>query len=109
MQNISSKLKNLPRHAAPFRVSAASVRDGSFQTFGLVDTLADCQAMCDSVAGCTFVNSYHDNNSAAKNSTQLTCSLFMTCLTASAADNCAGQPQPDGSVDYISNSDGYYP
>ncbi|KAJ7089134.1 hypothetical protein C8R44DRAFT_720537 [Mycena epipterygia] len=96
-----------PEYSQTFYNLACAAQDGSYQTYGLVDTVADCQVMCDSVAGCTFVNSYHDNNSAAKNSTQLTCSLFTTCLTAAAADNCAGQPQPDGSLDYITNSDGY--
>jgi hypothetical protein len=37
----------------------------------------------------------------------LTCSLFTECLTASTADNCGGQTQADGSVDFIINSDGY--
>ncbi|KAJ7110903.1 hypothetical protein C8R44DRAFT_742680 [Mycena epipterygia] len=96
-----------PEYSQTFSNLGCASQDGSFQTFGLVDTVADCQAMCDSVAGCTFVNSYHDNNSAAKNSTQLTCSLFSTCLTASSAVNCGGQSQPDGSLDFITNSDGY--
>ncbi|KAJ7128731.1 hypothetical protein C8R44DRAFT_830290 [Mycena epipterygia] len=96
-----------PEYSQSFYNLTCSAQDGSYQTYGLVDTVADCQAMCDSVAGCTFVNSYHDNNSAAKNSTQLTCALYTKCLAASSADNCGGQSQPDGSVDFITNSDGY--
>jgi len=77
-----------------------------FQTFGLVDTVAQCKAMCNSVAGCNFVNSYHDVNGKG-GSTQLTCSLFTKCHDASTADNRGGQSQPDGSIDFIINSDGY--
>ncbi|PPQ90270.1 hypothetical protein CVT25_013095 [Psilocybe cyanescens] len=77
-----------------------------FQTFGLVDTVAQCKAMCNSVAGCNFVNSYHDVNGKG-GSTQLTCSLFTKCHDASTADNRGGQSQPNGSVDFIINSDGW--
>ncbi|KAJ7139257.1 hypothetical protein C8R44DRAFT_727357 [Mycena epipterygia] len=96
-----------PEYSQTFHNLACAAQDGSYQTFGLVDTVADCQAMCDSVAGCTFVNSYHDNNSAAKDSTQLTCALFTKCLSASSAVNCGHQSQPDGSLDSITKSDGY--
>ncbi|TFK37656.1 hypothetical protein BDQ12DRAFT_607294 [Crucibulum laeve] len=79
---------------------------GDYLTFGLVDTVADCKAMCNSVAGCNFVNSYHDVN-GKDGSTQLTCSLFSACHTSSDADNLGGQTQPDGSIDFITNSDGF--
>jgi len=88
-----------------FNLTCAS-QDSSYQTYGLVDTIADCESMCDSVTGCTFFNTYHDVN-GKNGSTQLTCSLFTSCLTASTADNCGGQTQPNGSVDYIIDSDGY--
>ncbi|KAJ7131220.1 hypothetical protein C8R44DRAFT_978185 [Mycena epipterygia] len=110
-------LPPLPPHSPPpppppeynqvFYDFTCAVQDGSYQTYGLVDTVEDCQAMCDTVAGCIFVNSYYDNNSAAKNSNQLTCALFTKCLTASSADNCGGQPQSTGGVDYITSSAGY--
>ncbi|KAJ6536136.1 hypothetical protein B0H19DRAFT_963217, partial [Mycena capillaripes] len=74
-------------------------QDNSYQTFGLVATVGGCQAMCDSITGCNFVGSYRDP--------LLTCSLFTECLTASTEDNCGGQTQADGSVDFIINSDGY--
>ncbi|KAF9006930.1 hypothetical protein BDQ17DRAFT_248333 [Cyathus striatus] len=77
-----------------------------YLTFGLVDTIADCKAMCNSVQGCNFVNSYHDVN-GKDGSTQLTCSLFSACHTSSDATNTGGQSQPDGSIDYIINSDGF--
>ncbi|KAJ7088662.1 hypothetical protein C8R44DRAFT_686866 [Mycena epipterygia] len=96
-----------PEYSQTFYNLTCAAQDGSYQTFGLVDTVADCQAMCDTVAGCIFVNAYHDNNSAAKDTTQLTCSLFTQCLSATSADNCAGQTQPDGSVDFITDSAGY--
>ncbi|KAG6879466.1 hypothetical protein C0992_002469 [Termitomyces sp. T32_za158] len=33
---------------------------GDYLTYGLVDTVSDCKAMCNTVNGCTFVNTYHD-------------------------------------------------
>ncbi|KAJ7041066.1 hypothetical protein C8F04DRAFT_1081478 [Mycena alexandri] len=95
-----------PEYSQTFYNLTCAAQDDSYQTYGLVDTIADCQAMCDSVAGCTFFNTYHDVN-GKDGSTQLTCALFEKCLDASSADNCGGQTQPDGSVDYIIQSDGY--
>ncbi|KDR74145.1 hypothetical protein GALMADRAFT_71683 [Galerina marginata CBS 339.88] len=86
-------------------ITGATQADG-FQTFGLVDTDADCKAMCNTVAGCNFVNAYHDVN-GKDGSTQLTCSLFTSCHDASTADNRGGQSQPDGSIDFITSSDGW--
>jgi hypothetical protein len=40
-------------------------------------------------------------------SPQLTCTLFSKCLTAASADNCEGQSQLDGSIGYVTNSNGY--
>ncbi|KJA19552.1 carbohydrate-binding module family 1 protein [Hypholoma sublateritium FD-334 SS-4] len=84
----------------------AAVQADDFLTFGLVETVADCMAMCDSVPGCTFVNSFHDVNGKG-GSTDLTCSLFSFCHTTADADNAGGQSQPDGSIDFIINSDGW--
>ncbi|KAJ6460272.1 hypothetical protein C8R45DRAFT_1180437 [Mycena sanguinolenta] len=83
-----------------------AAQDGSYLTYGLVDTVDDCYAMCNSVTGCVFFNTYHDVN-GKNGSTLLTCALFSQCLTANSADNCAGQTQSDGSVDFISESNGY--
>ncbi|KAE9407954.1 hypothetical protein BT96DRAFT_787797, partial [Gymnopus androsaceus JB14] len=77
-----------------------------YMTYGLVDTIADCETMCLNVEGCVFVNSYHDVNGKG-GSTQLTCSLFTQCHNATDADNFGGQTQPDGSVDFITNSNGF--
>ncbi|KAJ6565904.1 hypothetical protein DFH09DRAFT_1081550 [Mycena vulgaris] len=76
-----------PEYTQVFYDLSCAVQDYSYETYGLVDTVQDCQAMCDSVAGCGFVNTYYDNNSAAKNSDQLTCGLLTRCLAASAEDN----------------------
>ncbi|KDR70775.1 hypothetical protein GALMADRAFT_46054, partial [Galerina marginata CBS 339.88] len=84
----------------------AAVQADDFMTFGLVETVDDCKAMCDSVPGCTFVNSFHDVNGKG-GSTDLTCSLFKFCHTSADADNAGGQSQPDGSIDFIINSDGW--
>ncbi|KAJ7705490.1 hypothetical protein B0H17DRAFT_1038121 [Mycena rosella] len=95
-----------PEFTQCFSNLTGAAQDASYQTYGLVDTVADCIAMCDSVSGCIFFNTYHDVNGKG-GSTQLTCALFQECLTADSADNYGGQTQPDGSVDYITNSDGY--
>ncbi|KAF8064154.1 hypothetical protein FPV67DRAFT_204207 [Lyophyllum atratum] len=86
-------------------LTGATQADG-YMTYGLVDTVAQCKAMCNSVSGCKFVNSYHDVNGKG-GSTQLTCSLFTVCYDATTAINTGGQSQPDGSIDFITNSDGY--
>jgi len=77
-----------------------------YLTYGLVDTVDDCKAMCTSVKGCKFVNTYHDVN-GKDGSTQLTCSLFSLCHTSSDADNRGGQTQPSGKIDYITDSAGW--
>ncbi|TFK74554.1 hypothetical protein BDN72DRAFT_853899 [Pluteus cervinus] len=86
-------------------LTAASQAD-SYMTFGLVDTIDDCLAMCDNTDECVYVNTYFDVN-GKDGSTQLTCSLFKECLDASTADNRGGQTQPDGTVDAIADSDGW--
>ncbi|KAF8200363.1 hypothetical protein BJ912DRAFT_1054728 [Pholiota molesta] len=83
-----------------------AVQASDFLTFGLVETIDDCFAMCNSVAGCGFVNTYHDVN-GKDGSPDLTCSLFTDCHTEADADNFGGQSQPDGSVDFITDSDGF--
>ncbi|KAF7324643.1 hypothetical protein MKEN_00505800 [Mycena kentingensis (nom. inval.)] len=89
--------------------TCATQTDDYYMTFGLVDAVSDCQAMCDSVPGCYFVNTYHDNNAANKGfSDRLTCSLFTTCQTNATAINCGGQGQPqNGGLNYITSSEGY--
>ncbi|KAG6908046.1 hypothetical protein DXG01_006408 [Tephrocybe rancida] len=89
-----------------FQNLTGATQASDYMTYGLVDTVADCKAMCNSVSGCTFVNTYHDVNGKG-GSTQLTCSLFSQCHDASDADNVGGQSQPDGSIDFITSSDGY--
>jgi hypothetical protein len=54
-----------------------------------------------------FVLSAADIYCIQDGSPLLTCSLFTECLTTSTADNCGGQTQADGSVDFIINSDGF--
>ncbi|CAK5262224.1 unnamed protein product [Mycena citricolor] len=96
-----------PKYRQSFHNLTCAAQDSSYLTYGLVDTVIGCQAMCDAVTGCKFFNTYHDVN-GKNGSPQLTCALFSaSCLGASSADNCGGQKQPDGSTDYITNSDGY--
>ncbi|RDB19595.1 hypothetical protein Hypma_013251 [Hypsizygus marmoreus] len=89
-----------------FHNLTGATQASDYQTYGLVDTIAQCKAMCDSVEGCKFVNTYHDVNGKG-GSTQLTCSLFSSCHDSSDATNTGGQTQPDGSINFITNSDGY--
>ncbi|KAG5641667.1 hypothetical protein DXG03_004516 [Asterophora parasitica] len=89
-----------------FRNLTGATQAGDYLTFGLVDTVAQCKAMCKEVQNCKFVNTYHDVNGKG-GSTQLTCSLFSSCHDASDAINKGGQSQPDGSINYIRDSDGY--
>ncbi|KAJ7851023.1 hypothetical protein B0H14DRAFT_3662814 [Mycena olivaceomarginata] len=80
--------------------------DGSYLTYGLVEVVEDCQAMCESISGCIFYNTYHDVY--AKGYPQFTCTLYKKVLTAGSASYCGGQHQPDGSINHIINSEGYY-
>ncbi|CAA7261932.1 unnamed protein product [Cyclocybe aegerita] len=89
-----------------FKNLTGATQAQDYLTFGLVDTIADCKAMCNNVSGCKFVNTYNDVN-GKDGSTQLTCSLFSKCHTSSDATNTGGQTQPDGSINFIRNSDGY--
>ncbi|KAF7313881.1 hypothetical protein HMN09_00545900 [Mycena chlorophos] len=97
-----------PEYTKTFSNLTCAAQDDSYLTYGLTDTVEDCQTMCDAVDGCTFINTYHDNNAADKDySPLLTCALFSKCLTASSADNCGGQGQPDGGIEFITQSYGY--
>ncbi|KAJ7794082.1 hypothetical protein B0H14DRAFT_3497408 [Mycena olivaceomarginata] len=103
-----------------YDLKCAAQDDYSYLTYGLVDTI---EAMCDSVAGCVFINTYHDVNEKVQGTVyestssrwhyhpcaelDITCTLFSKCLTAVFADNCEGQSQLDGSIDYITNSNAY--
>ncbi|KAF8148329.1 hypothetical protein K438DRAFT_1625614 [Mycena galopus ATCC 62051] len=95
-----------PEYTQCFYNLECAAEDDSYITYGLVDTVADCEAMCRSVSGCTFMNRecipFNFNGSP-----QLTCALFSKCLTESCATNCGGQSQSDGTTDYITNSEGY--
>ncbi|KAG7095364.1 hypothetical protein E1B28_006123 [Marasmius oreades] len=83
-----------------------AIQADDYLTFGLVDTVDDCKAMCGSVEGCTFINTYHDVN-GKDGSPLLTCSLFRGCHGQDQATNKGGQTQPDGSIDHIEDSAGY--
>ncbi|KAF8622823.1 hypothetical protein AX15_006739 [Amanita polypyramis BW_CC] len=85
--------------ATDFVHSSATERDSPF-------FLLDCFAKCNTVQGCNFVNTYHDVN-GKNGSPLLTCSLYKYCHYASDAINRGGQTQPDGSVNYITDSDGW--
>ncbi|KAJ6543161.1 hypothetical protein B0H19DRAFT_905715, partial [Mycena capillaripes] len=86
-------------------LNCASQHD-SYQTYGFVEVVADCQAMCDSVSGCISFNTYHDVYEQGKVA-QLTCTLYKVPLTVGSASYCGGEHQPDGSTHHIINSDGY--
>ncbi|KAJ7588183.1 hypothetical protein C8J56DRAFT_1004475 [Mycena floridula] len=85
----------------------AAIQADDYITYGLTETVDDCKAMCLSVSGCTFINTYHDVN-GKDGSPLLTCSLFSYSHSAADAINMGGQSQPDGSMDYITDSEGWY-
>jgi len=84
----------------------AAIEAPDYLTFGLVDTVSDCETMCDTVSGCEFINTYHDVN-GKNGSPLLTCSLYSQYHTAAQAINTGGQTQPDGLLDFIRDSAGY--
>ncbi|KAF8347203.1 hypothetical protein F5887DRAFT_915972 [Amanita rubescens] len=96
-----------------------------YLTYTLVPTIYDCFLKCNAVAGCNFVNTYHDVNgkvgcvsffglsgrvltgSQQNGSPDLTCSMYKTCHYSNTAINKGGQTQPSGLLDYITESDGW--
>ncbi|KAJ4497622.1 hypothetical protein C8R41DRAFT_917350 [Lentinula lateritia] len=94
------------RYSIIFSGLTGAIQGSGYLTYGLVDTVSDCETMCDNVSGCVFFNSYHDVN-GKNGSPLLTCSLYDTPHTADEATNTGGQTQPDGSVNYVTDSDGY--
>ncbi|KAJ6543142.1 hypothetical protein B0H19DRAFT_1077153 [Mycena capillaripes] len=97
---------NPPPYTKTYGNLNCASHDGSYQTYGFVDVVADCQAMCDSVSGCISFNTYHDVYGQGPIA-QLTCTLYKVPLTVGSASYCGGEHQPDGSTHHIINSDGY--
>ncbi|KAJ3745822.1 hypothetical protein DFH05DRAFT_1056192 [Lentinula detonsa] len=95
-----------PSYYTVFSGRTGAIQGSGYLTYGLVDSVADCQTMCNKVSGCVFVNSYHDVN-GKNGSPLLTCSLYSIVHSAAEATNYGGQRQPDGSYDYITDSAGY--
>ncbi|KAF8341796.1 hypothetical protein F5887DRAFT_976045 [Amanita rubescens] len=85
-----------PHYFSTFRHrKAATVSPPDYLTYELRETVLECQEACNEVVGCNFGGS-----------PLLTCALFKECHDASSATN-SGQTQPDGSEDYITDSDGW--
>ncbi|KAJ3867356.1 hypothetical protein EV359DRAFT_61561 [Lentinula novae-zelandiae] len=95
-----------PSYTTVFSNLDASIEGSGYITYGLVDTNADCETFCNSVSNCIFFNSYYDVHGKDE-SMKLTCSLYSVVHTAADATNKGGQTEPDGFMDYISNSAGY--
>ncbi|KAJ3994282.1 hypothetical protein F5050DRAFT_1546054, partial [Lentinula boryana] len=95
-----------PSYYTVFSGRSGAIQGSGYLTYGLVDTVADCETMCNKVSGCVFVNSYHDVN-GKNGSPLLTCSLYSVVHSSSEATNYGGQRQSDGSYDYITDSAGY--
>jgi len=89
-----------------FNNLTGATESSTYLTYGLVDTIADCETMCLGVSGCTFINTYDDVNGKG-GSPLLTCALFSECQDASTAINFGGQTQPSGLLDFIENSNGF--
>ncbi|KAJ3812463.1 hypothetical protein F5876DRAFT_63947 [Lentinula aff. lateritia] len=96
----------IPSYTTEFSGLDGSIEGSGYITYGLVDTNTDCETFCNSVSNCIFFNSYYDVHGKDE-SPKLTCSLYSVTHTAADATNKGGQTQPDGFVDYISNSSGY--
>ncbi|KAF9044986.1 hypothetical protein BJ165DRAFT_1594169 [Panaeolus papilionaceus] len=101
-----SPVPNPNPYEPTFSNATGAIQANDYMTFGLVDTVEACQAMCDAVTGCQFVNTYHDVH-GKDGSPLLTCSLFAGCHDISSATNTGGQTQPDGSLNSIAQSDGW--
>ncbi|KAJ3984080.1 hypothetical protein F5890DRAFT_93347 [Lentinula detonsa] len=97
---------NTPSYYMIFSGLKGAIEGSGYLTYGLVDTVSDCETMCNKVSTCIFINTYHDVN-GKNGSPLLTCSLYSELHTAADATNKGGQTQPDGSVDYITDSAGY--
>ncbi|KAJ4479738.1 hypothetical protein C8J55DRAFT_560885 [Lentinula edodes] len=95
-----------PSYYTIFSGLDGAIEGSGYLTYGLVDTVSDCESMCNRVSGCIFINTYHDVN-GKNGSPELTCSLYSELHTAAEAINKGGQTQPDGSLDYVTDSDGY--
>jgi len=95
-----------PTYSAVFSGLNGAIEALDYLTYGLVDTVANCEIMCNNVSGCTFINTYHDVN-GKNGSPLLTCSLYSEYHTSAEAINYGGQTQPDGSINYITDSAGY--
>ncbi|KAK1224272.1 hypothetical protein PQX77_012829 [Marasmius sp. AFHP31] len=83
-----------------------AIQADDYLTFGLVDTIEDCKAMCEQVNGCNFINTYYDVHGKG-GSHLLTCALFERCHSGAEATNKGGQGQPDGSINFIKESAGF--
>ncbi|KAL0061219.1 hypothetical protein AAF712_011978 [Marasmius tenuissimus] len=83
-----------------------AIQADDYLTFGLVDTIEDCKAMCEQVNGCNFINTYYDVHGKG-GSHLLTCALFEGCHSRAEATNKGGQRQPDGSLNFIKESAGF--
>ncbi|KAJ3888205.1 hypothetical protein GG344DRAFT_68170 [Lentinula edodes] len=79
-----------PSYYTIFSGLDGAIEGSGYLTYGLVDT----------------VSAYHDVN-GKNGSPELTCSLYSELHTAAEAINKGGQTQPDGSLDYVTDSDGY--
>ncbi|KAK0190711.1 hypothetical protein F5146DRAFT_565476 [Armillaria mellea] len=99
--------ENSDGYKMSFSNNTGAVEGSDYLTYGLVDTVHECKSMCNGVPECVFINTYHDVN-GKDGSPLLTCALFSQKHTVADATNVGGQTQPDGSIDYITNSDGYY-
>ncbi|KAK7447073.1 hypothetical protein VKT23_014285 [Stygiomarasmius scandens] len=79
-----------------------AVEADDYLTFGLVDTI---EAMCKDVCSSTLIMMSTERQNG---SPLLTCSLFSRIHGPEAATNKGGQTQPDGSINFITDSAGFY-
>ncbi|TFK67813.1 hypothetical protein BDN72DRAFT_858855 [Pluteus cervinus] len=89
----------------------ASIQGTAYLTFTRLDTydLSACEAFCDGIEACVFVNLFSEFNSDATYNPQFKCAAYGDVHTAAEKTNFGGQqllPSPAG-VTYIQQSVGY--
>ncbi|TFK66971.1 hypothetical protein BDN72DRAFT_822908 [Pluteus cervinus] len=89
----------------------ASIQGGAYLTFTRLDTydLGACEAFCDGVTACVFVNLFIEYNSDATYNPQYKCAAYSDVHTAAEKTNFGGQqllPPPAGPT-YVQASVGY--
>ena len=83
-------------YAGKAGTGAATIDNENYLTYGLVDSVQDCIAICNSINNCNFINVYQELESDVKDSYspgKLTCAAFKACSGTEKATNYGGQSE----------------